>query len=317
MEYNVALSELVPGMEVQGYYVLRDAQIKKTSTGKPYLSAQLSDATGSVDAKLWDYNGALDPSDNGRVVLVRAQAQDFRGAVQLTIGRFRFAAEQDRDKYDLTRLVPSAPIDASAAVESVRAFARSIEDEDYRRICERMLERHIETFSVIPAAKSVHHAFRSGLLMHTESMLRLADFLADSYSGVIDRSLLIAGTMLHDFAKEKEFTLSALGLVTEYSVAGELLGHLVMGAQEVADTARELGVPEEKSMLLQHMLLSHHGSPELGAAVKPKCAESELLSYIDLIDSRMEIYAEAFENTPAGEFTPRIFALEKRVYKHN
>lgn len=315
MEYNVAVTGLVPGMEVQGYYILADAQMKKTSAGKPYLSARLSDATGSVDAKMWDFSGTVDAADVGKVVLVRAQVQDFRGAAQLTIGRVRFATEQDSGKYDLSELVPSAPID-TAAVESVRAFARSIEDGDYRRICETMLERHIGSFSVIPAAKSVHHAFRSGLLMHTESMLRLADFLADSYSEVIDRSLLIAGTMLHDFAKEREFTLSSLGLVTEYSVAGELLGHLVMGAQEVAETARELGVPEEKSMLLQHMLLSHHGLPEQGAAVKPKCAESELLSYIDLIDSRMEIYAEAFESTPAGEFTPRIFALEKRVYNH-
>ncbi len=316
MEYNVAVTGLVSGMEVQGYYILADAQMKKTSAGKPYLSARLSDATGSVDAKMWDFSGTIDAADVGKVVLVRAQVQDFRGAAQLTIGRFRFATEQDSGKYDLSELVPSAPIDTAAAVESVRAFARSIEDGDYRRICETMLERHIESFSVIPAAKSVHHAFRSGLLMHTESMLRLADFLADSYSEVIDRSLLIAGTMLHDFAKEREFNLSSLGLVTEYSVAGELLGHLVMGAQEVAETARELGVPEEKSMLLQHMLLSHHGLPEQGAAVKPKCAESELLSYIDLIDSRMEIYAEAFESTPAGEFTPRIFALEKRVYNH-
>ena len=96
---------------------------------------------------------------------------------------------------------------------------------------------------------------------------------------------------------------------------GEASGVTAPDAEE--QQLKALGVPEEKSILLQHMLLSHHGSPELGAAVKPKCAESELLSYIDLIDSRMEIYAEAFENTPAGEFTPRIFALEKRVYKHN
>ena len=90
-----------------------------------------------------------------------------------------------------------------------------------------------------------------------------------------------------------------------------------MGAQEVADAARELGIPEEKSMLLQHLLLSHHGEPEFGAAVRPMCAEAELLSYIDLIDSRMEIYAETLPTVPSGICSARIFALEKKIYHHN
>ena len=148
-------------------------------------------------------------------------------------------------------------------------------------------------------------------------ILRAADFLAGLYPEVIDRSLLLTGTLLHDFGKEREFAFSDLGIVTEYSTAGQLLGHLVMGAQEVTDAARELGIPEEKSMLLQHLLLSHHGEPEFGAAVRPMCAEAELLSYIDLIDSRMEIYAETLPTVPAGSFSARIFALEKKIYHHN
>ena len=152
--------------------------------------------------------------------------------------------------------------------------------------------------------------------MHTSNMLRTADFLSDIYCEIIDRSLLMAGTLLHDFAKKEEFLFSELGLATNYSVKGQLLGHLVMGAQEVAQTAAELGIPEEKSILLQHMLLSHHGQPEFGAAVVPMCAEAELLSEIDLIDSRMEIYAENLSEIPEGTFTNRIFALEKKIYKH-
>ena len=163
----------------------------------------------------------------------------------------------------------------------------------------------------------MHHSFLSGLLMHTYNMLRAADFLAGLYPEVIDRNLLLTGTLLHDFAKEREFVFSDLGIVTEYSTAGQLLGHLVMGAQEVADVARELAIAEEKSLLLQHLLLSHHGEPDFGAAVRPMCAEAELLSYIDLIDSRMEIYAETLPGVPAGGFSQRIFALEKKIYHHN
>ena len=97
---------------------------------------------------------------------------------------------------------------------------------------------------------------------------------------------------------------------------GQLLGHLVMGAQEVAEVAKGLGVSEEKSVLLQHMLLSHHGQPEFGAAVLPQCAESELLYLIDSVDSKMEIYQEAMEETPLGTFSKKIFALDKRIYHH-
>ena len=97
---------------------------------------------------------------------------------------------------------------------------------------------------------------------------------------------------------------------------GQLLGHLVMGAQEVAEVAAALGTPEEKSLLLQHLLLSHHGEPEFGAAVRPMCAEGELLSLIDAVDSRMEIYREALADVKPGEMSDRIFALDKRVYRH-
>jgi len=238
----------------------------------------------------------------------------FKGAPQLTAGRIRMA--DGNDQYDLSALVPTAPIDADARVAEIERMIDSMEDREYQSVARTMLARHLDAFRSIPAAKSVHHSFLSGLLMHTSNMLRLADFLAGLYGEIIDRSLLLTGTLLHDFAKEKEFTFSGLGLVTDYSLPGQLIGHLVMGAQEVQQCAQELGISEEKSLLLQHMILSHHGEPEFGAAVRPMCAEAELLSEIDLIDSRMEIYAEALQDLPVGSFSNRIFALDKKIYRH-
>ena len=210
-----------------------------------------------------------------------------------------------------------APIDRAGAYADITRLVSTLEDADYRAVCEEMLRRHEDAFRTIPAAKSVHHSFLSGLLMHTYNMLRRADFLAAQYADSVDRILLLAGTLLHDFAKEQEFSFSELGLVTDYSTKGQLLGHLVMGAQETAEVAEMLGIPEEKSVLLQHLLLSHHGEPEFGAAVLPLCAEAELLSLIDQIDSRMEIYREALAPLKSGEFSQRIFALDnRRIYKH-
>ena len=161
------------------------------------------------------------------------------------------------------------------------------------------------------------HAVVETMRGHTLDMLRLADFLSAQYADTVNRSLLLTGTLLHDFAKEQEFTFSELGLVTDYSTKGQLLGHLVMGAQEVAAIAAELDLPEEKATLLEHLILSHHGQPEFGAAVLPQCAEAELLSLVDQIDSRMEIYREVLAPLKAGEFSQRVFALDnRRVYKH-
>lgn len=315
MEYNVAIVDFSGGMEVEGFYVLSAAAVKRAANGKPFLAATLSDATGSIDTKVWDYTGTIHDEDIGKVIKIRGEVGEFKGSLQLTVNRIRFANEQD--KYNVSDLVATAPIDAVSMLEEVQYLISTMDDADYRSIAETMLERHIEAFRTIPAAKSVHHGFLQGLLMHTGNMMRLADFLAEQYVEVIDRNLLLCGTLLHDFSKEKEFTFSNLGLVTDYSIPGDLLGHLVMGAMEVRDVAKELGTPEEKSMLLQHLILSHHGEPDHGAAIVPKCAEAELLSLIDQIDSRMEIYAEAFETTPTGKFTPRIFALEKKIYNHN
>jgi 3'-5' exoribonuclease len=302
------------GDRVEGFYLLQSAAAKVTAGGKPYLSMTLADCTGSIDAMLWDYSGPVTPRDCGGVVKVRGIAAEFRGAPQLTLDRFRLA--EAGDVYDPAALVPTAPIDAQRAWAEVEGFVDSITDQDYAAVCREMLRRYGEQVRTIPAAKSVHHGFLNGLLMHTLFMLRTADYLAGLYDAVIDRSLLLSGTLLHDFAKCEEFTRSPLGLVTEYSVKGELLGHLVLGAQAAARAADAVGIPEEKSVLLQHLILSHHGEPEYGAAVRPVCAESELLSMIDMIDSRMEIYRECLAEVPEGEFSKRIFALDRRIYHH-
>ena len=314
MEYNKRISAIAPGDEVEGYYILKSANPKVAANGKPFLTGALSDKTGTIELKVWDYPGPLGTGDEGKVVKVRGTAGEYRGTVQFTAGRIRLAAEDD--PVDVAALVPTAPIDRTAAMDELRRWAASIEDGDYRAVAEEMLDAHGEALAAIPAAKSVHHAFLGGLLMHTANMMKIADFLAGMYPETIDRSLLLCGTLLHDMAKEREFVFSQLGLATDYSVKGQLLGHLVMGAQEAAETAQRLGVPEEKSVLLQHLILSHHGEPEFGAAVRPLCAEVELLSLIDSVDSRMEIYRETYETMEPGTFSPRIFALEKKIFRH-
>ncbi len=316
MLYNVMIENFAVGNEIEGFYILKDAVLKTSSAGKPFLAGAISDMTGSMEIKIWDYSGpvAANPEDIGKVAKIRGTVSEFKGNLQMIVTNIRLALPTD--SYDLSQLVPTAPIDKNKTVEEILDLINSLEDEDYKKLALEIFESHRTAFERIPAAKSVHHSFVSGLLMHTANMLRTADFLSRLYSNIIDRSLLIAGTLLHDFAKEYEFNFSNIGMVTEYSTKGQLLGHLVMGAREVAEVAARLEIPEEKSTLLQHLILSHHGEPEFGAAVRPMCAEAELLSYIDNIDSRMEIYTESLKNTPEGSFTSRIPALDKKIFNH-
>ena len=314
MEINLPIAQMEQGMRVEGFYLLKDASVKKASNGRLYLSASVMDCSGAITLMMWDYSGTIDEADVGKVIKVRGDVSMYKNSNQITASRLRLATDQD--EVDLSRLVPVAPIDADMRYQEVLSLVNTLEDDDYRAVAQEMLRRHAQALRTIPAAKSVHHSFLSGLLMHTSSMLKTADFFSALYPEVVDRSLLLTGTLLHDLAKEREFAFSGIGLATAYTAEGQLLGHLVMGAQEIAEVCRALGTPEQKSMLLQHLILSHHGNPEYGAAVVPMCAEAELLSLIDRVDSRMEIYAEILPSLQPDSFSGKIYALDKKIYRH-
>lgn len=315
MELNKRISDFENGNRIEGFYILKNTVIRTTAAGKPFLSGTLIDISGSIESKMWDFPYKTASEFDGEIVKVRGDVTEYKGALQFTISLIRLPGESD--VIDKSMLLPTAPIDIQASLNEISAIISSMRDADYRKLCNAALDLHSDTFSTLPAAKSVHHSFISGLLMHTLSMLRLADYLSAQYSSVVSRDLLLSGVLLHDLNKDKEFSLSSLGLVTDYSVSGTLLSHSIMGAYEIKELSDKLNIPDEKAMLLEHLVLSHHGEPEFGAAVIPCCAEAELLSYIDKIDSRMEIYREALSEINDGELSSKIYALEKRIYRHS
>lgn len=312
---DVPLRELADGDSFCGYYLLKTAQISTASNGKPFMKLSIADCTGEMSGMLFDYAGPIGAGDAGRPVWAEGHVEVYKEKLQFKLSDLRLA--DGDDSVDLSRLVPSAPYDAQLMLDYVEKTLKGIPDEDYRSVCLSLLERHREAFASLPGGKFMHHAFLHGLLMHTAKMMQQAGFLARLYADVVDGSLLMAGAFLHDIGKLAEFSVSELGLVSEYSRAGQLLGHLFLGAEEVGAEARKLGIPEEKALLLQHLIAAHHGKPELGALVAPKCAEAELLAELDLIDSRMEIYRVACESTPEGEFSrEKIYGLHNYCIYH-
>lgn len=312
---NAPLRTLTPGERFCGWYLLKSAQTATTSGGKPYLSFRLADNSGELPAKLWDYAGPITSLDAGQAVWASGRVDSYQNQPQLVADNLRLA--DGTDEIDLSRIVPTAPRDAQRMLDYVEQTLRSLADADYRGVCLTLLERHREDFARLPGAMLLHHAFLHGLLMHTATMMHQADFFARLYSDIVDRDLLLAAAFLHDIGKLAEFSTSPLGLVSDYSKEGRLLGHLFLGAEEAGQAARELGVPEEKRLLLQHLIVSHHGKAEFGAIEPPKCAEAELLAQIDMIDSRMEMFRTAYLDTPAGEFSrQRIRGLDNQyIYR--
>lgn len=305
------ISTFINGLEVCDYYILSKAEQKNGANGRVYLNAELRDATGTITCKQWDYSGNVH-EQVGSVIKIKGRVDEYRGALQLIIDQSRTL--QKADNPDLPALLPVADIDAGTVMDGIIRSIEAFEDEDYKNVCLTIYERERDGLLAMPAAKSVHHANIHGLLEHISTMLRAADAVCQLYP-IINKSLLKAGVLLHDLGKLEEFTLSPTGLVTEYSPQGQLIGHPVLGAIKVKQVCDELETPQEKAMLLQHLLLSHHALPEYGAAVVPKIPEAFMLHHLDALDAEMYQCAEAMPGVRPGGMTRSIYGLETALYK--
>ena len=187
------IHDMKTGDRFEGYYILQNIAQRTTSAGKPFLTLNLADRSGAVTAQVWDYTGPIGPADVGKVAWISGLASEYRGAPQVTVYRIRLAAEND--DFKVSDLVATAPIEMDETWAWLLELVASMEDEDYRAVCQKLLAAYGKQFRLIPAAKSMHHGFVGGLLMHTAYMLKAADFYAGLYP-TGDRSLLLAGTLV-------------------------------------------------------------------------------------------------------------------------
>jgi len=285
---------------------------KTNVKGQAFLDLTLMDAAGEVNAKLWDYkpeaHGTVNMND---LVKVRGTLSVYNGQDQFRVERLRKAT--DKDAACMEDFVPSAPQPGREMLAEIRACVEAFQNEPLKRLVLSILEEKQERLLFWPAAFRLHHAVRGGLLWHTLSILRLAQAVAAQYPEV-DADLLYAGVILHDIDKLTEYDVPATGLAAGYTLKGNLVGHLVGGAVYLERKAAEVGLPQETQLLLQHMLISHHGEPEFGAAMRPMFLEAEILSELDLLDARINEIGTAMQGVQPGEFTNKIWALDNRKF---
>ena len=199
----------------------------------------------------------------------------------------------------------------------IKGFVDNMKNTDIQKIVSTMIEEKKEKIMYYPAAKKNHHAVRSGLLYHVSTMLKAAEKLCEVYTN-LNKDLLYAGVILHDLAKIEEMDSSQLGIVSDYTVEGTLLGHIIQGIKNLELVGQRLGVDKEVVMLLQHMILSHHYEPEYGSPVKPMIPEAEVLHYLDIIDARIYDMTKVTKEIDGGSFSERLWSLEnRRIYKPN
>ena len=220
------------------------------------------------------------------------------------------------DGVNISDFVPTAEYSGEMMLGAIMNVIASVEDEELKALTYALVKEREKEILTWPAAFKLHHAIRGGLLYHTLSILKLAEGVVRLYPSV-DKDLLYCGIIVHDLCKIDEFDLNPAGLVSSYSVKGELIGHLVMGAMKIEQKALELGISSEKAMLLEHMVISHHGEPDFGAAVRPMFLEAEILSQLDTLDATIYEITSAVGEVKEGEFTGRMWALDNRkLFNH-
>ncbi|MEM1329053.1 MAG: HD domain-containing protein [Planctomycetota bacterium] len=317
------LIEFSASERVEGVFAIANAQLGRTRQDKPYLRCLISDKTGEVPGRMWSVDERTFsrlPTDG--FVWLEGETQAYQGEIQLIIHAIDRA---DPSPEEMRELLPSTERDVDEMYAEVVRLLETIEHPAVKGLAEIYLgdDFLMGQFRQAPAAKSMHHAYLGGLLEHTLTLMTIADRLCPLYPKV-SRDLVLMGLFLHDLGKTRELHYDrAFG----YTDRGELIGHLVEGAIMLHDKAQQLmkekGVrlPGAALTVLQHIIVSHHGKPEYGAAKIPATPEAILVSMIDDLDAKTVIAMDAARpDRPAavdlgGNFTQKQWALDTKLFR--
>ncbi|MFD0675669.1 MULTISPECIES: 3'-5' exoribonuclease YhaM family protein [unclassified Paenibacillus] len=304
--------------EFVGFYLLKELEVKQTNgtPAKDYFDIVLCDSSGQISAKYWDVT-TTDKETFFPMGLVKVQgiAHTYREKLQVKITKIRKA--NDDDGITLTDFIRSAPILPIDLVYTIKQVLEDISDLEIKKIVAYCVSKVEEKLMHYPAAKTHHHAYFAGLAYHMVRMLEIGDFICKQRP-FLNADLLKAGIILHDIAKPEEM-IAQMGIVSEYSVQGKLLGHIAMASSWITEAAIrcDIDLQSERVLALQHLVLSHHNLGEWGSPVQPQTAEAVALHHIDALDAKLQMVEDAIDVLPDTEsWTPLIRGLEnKPVYR--
>lgn len=305
------IRELVLDQEFTGFYLIKNADVRLAKNGKKFIAFTFQDTSGTIDGKFWDASEEeIQRFAAGKVVALQGKREVYNGNPQVKIMHLRLTKIDEPG--EPTLYMERAPLKKEAMEEEINKTLFEITNPNWNRIVRFLLNKYQKEFFDFPAAKRNHHAFASGLAYHTVSMLRLGKAIVAEYPE-LNSSLLYAGIILHDLGKVLELSGP---MSTEYTLAGNLVGHLVLVDEEIVKACIALKFDENKEdiVVLRHMVLSHHGLLEYGSPVRPRIMEAEILHQIDNLDASMQMMLTSVRQTTPGEYSDRIFGMDNRSF---
>ncbi len=309
------VSSLADGQNITSYFLVCEKEIRATREGKSYLRLELGDATGRVEARMWDqFEKSAATFEQDDFVKVQGRVDNYRGKPQLMIDKIRLAEDSEVDPGDF---FPQTRENVDELYAKLVEIASSNGNSWLRRLLLSVVEdpELVPQWKRAPAAKSMHHAYLGGLLEHVISLCGLCRAALDHYPEA-DADLLLCGAVLHDVGKLREMSYErSLG----YTDEGQLLGHISIEYEMIAEKIDAIpGFPAALKALVQHMILSHHGRYEFGSPKLPMFREALMLHYLDDLDSKMAAARSALES-PGGDGNWTAFnpALERRILRVN
>ena len=283
------------GERFSDVYLCKHKQSAMTKNGKEYINVILQDKTGIIDAKIWDPDSmGIEDFDKFDYVDVSGDVSSFQGALQMSIKRARKCREGE---YVAADYLPVSKKDIEVMYGELLKYMESVENVYYKKLLHEIFvadEEFVKKFKYSSAAKSVHHGFVGGLVEHTLAVTNICAFIAKQYSN-INRDLLLTASICHDIAKVVELSPFPMN---DYTDEGQLLGHIVMGAEMVSDKAKEIpDFPRDLLNQLKHCILAHHGKMEYGSPKVPALMEACALHFADNTDAKMQTFTELLEST--------------------
>ena len=289
------ISSLREGERISEIFLCKSKQTAMTKAGKPYDNVILQDKTGTLDAKIWDVGSVgIEEFDAMDYVAVTGDITSFQGNLQCSIKRVRKVSEGE---YDPADYLPVSTKDIDEMYKELMTLIGTVKNQYLSRLLHVFFddEDFAKRFKFHSAAKSVHHGFVGGLLEHSLSVAKNCDFFASNYP-VLNRDLLITAAIFHDVGKLKELSTFP---ENDYTDAGQLLGHIVIGAEWLGEEIKKIdGFPIVLANELKHCILAHHGELEYGSPKKPALIEAVALSFADNIDAKMETFTELLSVVP-------------------
>jgi|TARA_B100000809_G_C15037526_1_gene494310 3'-5' exoribonuclease len=302
------------GRSIQGFFICKEKHLRYTRNGDLYLDLVLSDATGVIQSKMWDLvNDFQDRFNGGDPVAVKAKVGEFNDSLQLTITQINLASSEQYGKYGFSPDLLIKSVDESLD-ELWKRFSKLYKSikKPLRELVSIIIKDNAEKIRTMPASVNHHHPVRGGFLKHLVTTGEMASDLLRHYPA-INRDLVLAGIILHDIGKVKSINDD---LIPSHTDEGKLIGHIVLGRDMLMETARKLGhIPQETLIKLEHIVLSHQGSPEKGSVTYPKFPEALMVHYIDQLDGRMTLMQDAIENDPNTDWTAYQSIFKSELYK--